>query len=98
MTDYRFIDAQGALTFMVQQASVIEAAVYRIQYPDIQYQGLVPVDTSGGDWVKSKTFFSLDQVGAADWLNHYSSDVRLADVERGKFEKTIELAGIGYRY
>jgi hypothetical protein len=83
---------------MIQQASVIEAQVYRIQYPEIQYQALVPVDTSGGDWVKSKTFFSLDHVGAADWLNHYASDVRLADIERGKFEKTIELAGIGYRY
>jgi hypothetical protein len=95
---YNMIDAQAALSFMVQQASMIEAEVYRVRYPDIQYQQLLPIDTSGGDWVKSKTFFSLDQVGAAGWLNHYSSDVRLADIERNKFEQTIELAGIGYRY
>jgi hypothetical protein len=93
-----FVDNQAALSFMVQQASYIEAEVYRVQYPDIQYEQLVPIDTAGGDWVKSKTFFSLDRVGAADWLNHYASDVRIADIERGKFEKTIELAGIGYRY
>ena len=95
---YDFIDAQAALSFMVQQASMIEAEVYRMQYPEIQYQALVPIDTSGGDWVKSKTFFSLDRVGAADWLHHYAADVRIADIERGKFEQTIELAGIGYRY
>lgn len=95
---YNHVDAQAALSFMVQQASIIEAEVYRVRYPDIQYQQLMPIDTSGGDWVKSKTFFSLDHVGAAGWLNHYSSDVRLADIERNKFEMTIELAGIGYRY
>jgi hypothetical protein len=95
---YNHVDAQAALSFMVQQASMIEAEVYRVRYPDIQYQQLMPIDTSGGDWIKSKTFFSLDHVGQAGWLNHYSSDVRLADIERNKFEMTIELAGIGYRY
>jgi hypothetical protein len=95
---YGMIDAQQALSFMIQQASLIETAVYRVQYPEIQYQGLLPVDTSGGDWVKSKTFFSLDHVGAADWLHHQANDMKMADVERNKFEKTIELAGIGYDY
>jgi hypothetical protein len=91
-------DAQAVLGFMVRQASVIEAEVYRTKYPDIQYPGLIPVDTSANEWAKSITFFSIDQVGKADWFHHGSHDMRLADIQRSKFEKGIELAGIGYRY
>jgi hypothetical protein len=47
------IDSQQALSFLVQQASIIEPEVYRIQYPDIQYSQLIPVDTTGNEWAKS---------------------------------------------
>lgn len=91
-------DAQQALGFLVSQTSNIEAQAYAIQYPDIQYPALVPVDTSGNPWAKSVTFFSMDKVGQADWFNHLAKDVPLADVERTKFEQPFEMAAIGYRY
>lgn len=94
-----FADApQQALSFMVNQASKIEAAVYRTQYPEIQYPLLVPVDSTGPDWIKSITFFSMDWVGQADWFHHMSTDMRLADISRQKFEQGVEMAAIGYRY
>lgn len=94
-----FIDApQAAMSFMVQQASIIETAVYQIQYPDIQYPNLIPVDTDGNEWAKSVTFFSMDKVGAANWFHHLATDMPYADVTRDKFEQGIEMAGIGYRY
>lgn len=94
-----FYDApQQALSFLVQQASIIEPGVYRIQYPDIQYPNLVPVQTQGPEWAKSVTFFSLDMVGKAQWFHHYGSDMPFADITREKFEHTIDLAAIGYRY
>ena len=46
-------DSQQALSFLTQQATMIEAEVYRIQYPEIQYANLIPIDTSGGDARKS---------------------------------------------
>ncbi len=91
-------DAQQALGFLVRQASHIEAEVVRIQYPDIQYPQLIPVDTSANEWAKSVTFFSLDKIGAANWFHHEAKDMPIADVQRSKFEHTIEMAGIGYRY
>jgi hypothetical protein len=93
-----FADAQQALAFMVRQASSIETTVYQTQYPDIQYPGLIPVDTSANEWAKSVTFFSVDKVGQADWFHHSANDMRLADIQRSKFEKGIEMAAIGYRY
>lgn len=89
---------QSALSFVVRQGSYIEAQVYRIQYPEIQYPQLVPVDTSAPEWAKSITYFSLDKVGRAAWFNHAATDMRLADVTREKHETTVELAGIGYRW
>lgn len=92
------LDSQEALAFLISQTSYIESEVYKIQYPDIQYQLLVPIDTSANEWAKSVTFFSMDQVGQAAWFNHLATDMRIADVNRTKYEVGIEMAGIGYRY
>lgn len=92
------MDAQQALGFLTEQATHIEAEVYRIQYVDIQYPTLVPVDESANEWAKSVTFFSMDKVGQAAWFHHMGTDMRLADVVRTKYEQGIEMAGIGYRY
>jgi hypothetical protein len=89
---------QEAMAFMISQATYIESEVYRIQYPDILYPLLVPVDSSASEWAKSITYFSIDKVGEAEWFDGYATDMRLADVNRAKYEQTIEMAGIGYRY
>lgn len=91
-------DSQQALGFLIQQTSHIESEVYRIQYPDIIYPQLVPVDTSANEWAKSITYFSLDRVGQADWFDGMASNMPVADINRAKYEQTIEMAGIGYRY
>lgn len=95
---FQIVDAQAALSFLVNQASFIETEVYRIQYPEILYPQLIPIDESAPDWVKSITFYSVQQVGQADWFHHTATDMRLADVQRSKFEVAVEMAGIGYRY
>lgn len=91
-------DAQQAMGFLVEQTSHIETEVYRIQYPDIQYPMLVPVDESAAEWAKSVTFFSMDKVGQANWFHHNATDMPLADIQRTKFEQPLEMAAIGYRY
>jgi hypothetical protein len=93
-----FRDAQSVLSFMQQQATFIEPEVYEQQYPDIQYPDLVPVDTSGNEWAKSKTFYSSDKVGQAQWFHHMANDMPFADIVRTKFEQGLEMAGIGYYY
>lgn len=89
---------QQALGFLLSQTAYIEQEVYRIAYPEIIYQQLIPIDTSAGEWSKSVTYFSLDKVGQADWLSNMATDMPYADVNRNKFEQGIEMAGIGYTY
>jgi hypothetical protein len=91
-------DAQQALGFLVSQTAHIEAQVAEVQYPDIQYPALIPVDTSANEWAKSVTYYSTNKVGQAGWFHHYAKDIHVADSERSKFEVGIEMADIGYRY
>jgi hypothetical protein len=90
---------QVAYNFVVQQNTAIEAKIVRMQYPDVQYPDLVPVDTvTGNEWVKSITYYSADMVGRADWFHHTALDVPLAELTREKFERGMEMAAIGYRW
>lgn len=91
-------DSQQALSFLISQTTHIESEVYRIQYPDIMYPQLVPVDSSANEWAKSVTYFSLDRVGQANWFDGMANDIPVADINRAKYEQTIEMAAIGYRY
>lgn len=91
-------DAQAALGFVRSQTSYIEAQVAEIQYPDIQYSRLIPVDTSANEWAKSVTYYSSNKMGRAGWFHAQAKDLHYADVERSQFEVEIEMADIGYRY
>lgn len=89
---------QAALGFLVSQTTYIEPTVYRLKYPELNYGELIPVDATGNEWARSITFFSIDQIGAADWFHAQASDVPLADIARAKHEIAIEMAAVGYRY
>lgn len=91
-------DAQQALSFLVQQLAYIEPQVYNTRYPDIQYSSLIPVDTSAPEWVKTITFYSVDGVGKAQWINHYGKDIPYANDIRSQFNSPVNMAGIGYEY
>ena len=91
-------DAQSALGFVVSQTSIIEPRVNAIVYPDIQYPGLIPVDTSGSEFATSVTYYSQDRYGAADWINGNADDIPRAGTTRAKFETPVYTGGIGYGY
>ena len=93
-----FISDQQALSFLIQQASYIEQEVDEIEYPEIQYPDLIPIDYSANEWTKTVTRFVSDKTGQAQWINHLARDVPRADVNMQKAETTIEMAGIGYGY
>lgn len=91
-------DAQAALGFVLSQTTHIENEVNEVVYGDIQYQDLIPVDTSAHELAKSVTYFSEDKYGKADWINGNSDDVPVAGTEKTKFETSVHTAAIGYSY
>lgn len=89
---------QRALGFLLQQATLIEPTVYQTVYQEIQYSQLIPVDTSAPEWINSVTYMSGDAVGAAKWFTGKAQDVPNVELLREKFETTVSMAAIGYRY
>lgn len=89
---------QQALSFLISQTSHIESQVYQVQYPDIQYPQLLPIDTSANEWAPTVTFFSMDKVGAANWFAGDAGDMPRADITKEKLTHGVHLAGIGYGY
>ena len=98
MSNIKLLDAQAALGFVTSQTSYIERQVNEIQYPDIQYPQLVPVDTTASPWAKTVTYYSADKFGRADWINGNSDDIPMAGSEMTKSETSVYTAGIGYGY
>ena len=86
------------LGFLLSQVAHIERQAYQVRYPDIQYQNLVPVDTSANQWARSITHFSTDRVGRAEPITGRASDIPLVDITRQKFDVPVHMAGIGYDY
>lgn len=91
-------DAQAAFSFVVEQGSRIEPTVYATRYPAIRYPELVPVDTTGPEWISSIAYFSSDTVGQANWHNARASDVPNVELTRNKSETTVEMAALGYEW
>lgn len=97
--NFNFADAtQESFGFLRQELSIIEPGVYRTVFPEVQYKGLVPVDTGGWEWAKSITFTSMNSVGRAQWFHSEARDVPVTDVTMNQFETRVEMAAIGYRY
>lgn len=89
-------DSQAALGFVRAQTTHVEAAVYRIRYPDIQYAELIPVDTTANPFVKSVTYTSIDKSGRAEWINGNADDVPMADIAMAQYETPVFTAALGY--
>lgn len=94
----KMFDAQAALGFVISQTSHIETQVNETVYPDIQYQNLVPVDTSAHPFTKTVAYYSSDKFGEAKWINGNAGDIPLAGTELSKHETSVYTAGIGYGY
>lgn len=87
---------QATLSFLRSQATFVETAVYQHRYPDVQYPGLIPIDTSAPEFTKSVTHRRADTYGKAKFINGNSDDVPLAGSVRAEQTTPVYTAGIGY--
>ena len=89
---------QANLGFVESQTAYVEAGVYRARYPGIRYPGLIPVDYSAPEWIKTITYYSMDVAGRADWIGDRASDIPVVGTNMAQHESAILMAGIGYDY
>lgn len=89
---------QQHLAFLQSQAAHIEAAVYEEMYPDIQYPGIVPVNTEASAYAGQITYYGIDSYGEADFLATRGQDFPFVDIDSRQYNVRVENLAIGYRY
>lgn len=94
-----FHDAmQANLAFAISQTAYVETQVYKLRYPDLNYEELVPVDNSAPEWIKTVTYYQMDGAGRARWISGNAKDIPVVGVNMGSAETSVYTAGIGYNY
>jgi hypothetical protein len=92
-------DAMKAnLAFVERNTSHVESTIYEVKYPDLNYEELIPVDTSAHPFAASVTYYSMDGAGKAAWINGNGKDIPVANSEMEQFETPVYTAGIGYSW
>ena len=95
---HRFMDAQVGYAFLTPQLHRIETEVYMRKYPSFDFATLMHVSTDGDMWDVGTVFYSMDQVGKAEFLAGKSFDMPYADTLRNQHSHSFHLAGIGYEW
>lgn len=88
----------AALSFLQQQAAHIESEVYRLEYPQLKYSTLVPLDPSAPDWTKVVMFRAIDARGELKVFGPNSTDVPTADIAASQGFHEVKTAALGYTY
>jgi len=91
-------DEQANLAYIRSQTEHVEAEAYAVQYPDIVYPELVPIDFSAPDFATAVTYVTTDAAGQAKWINGGAQDIPLVGLSRSESKNPVYSAAIGYDY
>jgi hypothetical protein len=91
-------DAQVGYAFLTPQLYRIETEVYRTKRPSFDFAQFMPVNSDGDMWDIGTVFYSMDEVGKAEFLSGKSFDMPYADTLRAQHSHAFHLAGIGYEW
>lgn len=89
---------QTNLGFVQSQTAHVEAGVYAARFPSIRYPGLIPVDNSAPEWIKTVDYYSMDIAGKAGWTADRAKDLNMVGTNLGKASSQVFMADIGYDY
>ncbi|MGJ8477258.1 DUF2184 domain-containing protein [Sphingobium yanoikuyae] len=96
--DQFYVDAQIGRAFLTPQLFRIETQVYMRRYPNADLNGLIPINTDGDMWDVGTVFYSMDEVGKAEFLSGKGFDMPYASTLMDQKSRGFHLAGIGYEW
>lgn len=94
-----FLDApELAFSFARQQSHVLNARIYEVEYPEMDYASLVPINTSYPEWASGVDTLIGDIVGKAEWQSGYAKDIPLADTKLDMVSVPFDMYAVGYQW
>lgn len=91
-------DSVEAVNFLVSQLAYTEQKMYEKKYQPVQYEDLLPLDFSAGEWVDSIRYEQSDVVGNAQDVSGKGDDIPEVDVHYSDVSYAAPLAAIGYSW
>lgn len=99
MSQFNVLDApELTFSFARQQSHVLNSRVYEIEYPEMDYAALLPVNTNLPEWASGQDTLVFDKVGKAEWQSGYAKDIPLADVTLDMVSNTFAMYSVGYQW
>ncbi|MFC6487359.1 major capsid family protein [Nitratireductor sp. GCM10026969] len=100
MEPFNILDADPAAVFSFarKQSHVLNAQIYEIEYPEMDYAALVPVNTNYPEWASGADTLVGDIVGKAEWQSGYAKDIPLADTKLGIQSVNFDMYAVGYQW
>lgn len=93
-----FPNATAALGYVTDQTYTIAAEVERVEYPGIDLNDFLVINTQGDPWANGITTYTLDGTGQARWYNGGANTIPLAEVSRGRTDFPFEMGALGYEF
>lgn len=86
------------LAFYISQLAQVEPRIYATKYPSINFQELVPVDSSIPEWVDSVDYISYDAVTMGKFIGANADDLPNVALNAKKDSVPVGYAGNSFEY
>lgn len=87
-----------ALGFYISQLAYIEPRIYATKYPNINFQELIPVDSSIPEWADSVPYISYDAVTLGKFIGANADDLPNVAMKAKKDNVPVGYAGNSFEY
>ena len=84
--------------FFITQIDHVEQEIVQVQYADIQYPMIVPVDTSAWEWTDRIVWYSGDGKGEPKRIANAADDLPIAEVSRDEHVRKVEMFALAFGY
>jgi len=90
--------ADDGLGFYISQLAQVEPRIYETKYPNINFQELIPINSSVPEWVDSVDYISYDAVTLGKFIGANADDLPNVAVKAKKDSVPVGYAGNSFEY
>lgn len=94
----RLPSMDDGLAFYISQLSSVEKRIYEAKYTNINFQELVPVDTSDPEYVDTVSYISYDAVTMGKFIGSNGKDLPQVDIDASISHVPVGYGGLSYGY
>lgn len=96
--DDAVLTVDDALGFYISQLAYVEPRIYATKYPNINFQELIPVDSSIPEWADSVPYISYDAVTLGKFIGANADDLPNVAMKAKKDNVPVGYAGNSFEY